>query len=157
MRIELLVNLKTTHGGIIPRGSIFSDEYKPIPGTISRKIGTPLVRILPDSPVSQSPVPQIVLPDEAVTMEAPEPKQSEIFMFQEEPLKESLDMEAEPPQIEEAAPETVPVEEKPPTVAKRRVRAKKKTAEIDSEKTTVSGGSRKTSVTKPRRRRKKTE
>lgn len=157
MRIELLVNLKTTHGGLIPRGSIFTDEYKPIPGTILRKIGTPLVRVLPDTPISQPPVPQIIEPEEAVTMEAPEPKQSEIFAFQQEPSKNFSHMEQQSPSVEEAASDQSEPELSSVKIRKPRVRRKVASSEnekqvsppVEVKKTT------KTTTTKTRRRRRK--
>ena len=114
MKVELLVNLKTTKGAIIAKGSVFSDEYKPLPGRISRlmKNHPGLVRILDDRKTS----PGVVVQEESFTMEAPEPTAQEVFEEEiEEKVKEDF-----------VAEEVKEVEEKPKKRKPGRPRAKKK-------------------------------
>jgi hypothetical protein len=77
MKVMLLVNLKTVGGRVVPKGSVFSDEYKPLPGFIARKIGTYMVQVLEDKPKYE-----IVDPDD-FTMEEPEPKLEETMRYVE--------------------------------------------------------------------------
>ena len=77
MKVMLLVNLKTAGGQIVPKGSVFSDEYKPLPGFIKRKVGTDLVQVIEEKPQYE-----IVDPDD-FTMEEPEPKLEETIRYVE--------------------------------------------------------------------------
>lgn len=77
MKVMLLVNLKTAGGMVVPKGSVFSDEYKPLPGFIKRKVGTDMVQVLEDKPKYE-----VVDPDD-FTMEEPEPKLEETMRYVE--------------------------------------------------------------------------
>ena len=156
MKVMLMVNLKLAKGRVLPKGAIFTDEYKPFPGFIQRKIGTPLVQVLEDK------IKHEVVEIDDFTMETPEPKQEEIMIEVDryvepvEEVKEEIekeywrdgvmqadpnDIEEEPepeqeveePEEEEEVEEPEQEEEDEP-VRKRRTRKKKDTDDESSKK-----------------------
>lgn len=122
MRVELLVNLKVANGSIIRKGTVFDDTYSPIPGVISRKIGTNLVRIISNKPKSHWSEAQIIKEDSSHFEELP-PKESEIMS----PEVETEVVEKEP-EVEEESVEKTPV--------KRTYARKKKSDSEDKPKRT---------------------
>ena len=138
MKVMLMVNLKIAKGKVIPKGAIFTDEYKPFPGFIQRKIGTPLVQVLEDK------IKYEVVDVDDFTMEAPEPKQEEVMIEVDryvepvEEIKALEEEEVEPEQEEEieepVQEEEVEQEEKIKPVRKRRTRKKKDTSDEEPKK-----------------------
>jgi len=110
MKVMLMVNLKTAGGTVIPKGSVFTDEYKPLPGFISRKLNNPnLVQI-----VEEKPKYNIVDADD-FTMEAPPPKQEETFQEKDRYVEPEPEADAEmeaalDPDDEDIAEEDVELE-----------------------------------------------
>jgi hypothetical protein len=137
MKVMLLVNLKTAGGRVVPKGSVFSDEYKPLPGFIARKVGTHMVQVLEDKPKYE-----IVDPDD-FTMEEPEPKLEETMRYVEPvefvkaipEVEEVFETTEDLSQFEEEIKEEEeePEEEIKEEVPKKR-RLKKKTDEEKSSK-----------------------
>lgn len=121
MKVRLEVNLKTANGAILPKGSIFSDEKKPLPSIIARKIGTKMVTVIEDRKI----IPTKVLP-ETFTFEEKAPEPQEVMPLQEKTVAEVSDST----KVEEYKNSLFPVkeeeEEEPTKVSRYRRRGRRK-------------------------------
>lgn len=149
MKVMLMVNLKTAGGTIIPKGSVFTDEYKPLPGFISRKLNNPnLVKIVEEKPKYN------IIDADDFTMEAPQPKQEEIFQEKDRYVEPEPKVITEPeadaemeaaldPDDEEIAEEDVELEPVLSGIQRRKVvkdkEVKAKKSKTASEKKTKKG------------------
>ncbi len=131
MKVRLEVNLKTINGVILPKGSIFSDEEKPLPAIITRKIGTKMVTVIEDRKIVPTKI-----KEQSFTFEEPAPKPEnttplpeKVMVETEEQVVDSTEVE-EPVEVEESEEENpllkeLEVEESPKRTYRRRGRRKK--------------------------------
>lgn len=124
MKVMLLVNLKTAGGMVVPKGSVFSDEYKPLPGFIKRKVGTHMVQVIEETPKYD-----VVDPDD-FTMEEPEPKLEETMRYVEPvelPIKKS---EPKPEPVLEETEDLSQYEEEKPSYTEEVIEKESKEEEL---------------------------
>jgi len=75
MKVELLVNLKIANGQIIQAGTIFSDEYGPIPASIMRRVARKTAKIVDSLPSPNTKKEEeVILEKVELTKEPPKSK-----------------------------------------------------------------------------------
>lgn len=63
MKVELLINLKLADGRIVNSGTIFSDEFVPIPASIMRRVNRGTARIVSSPAPIKKEVEQVIKTD----------------------------------------------------------------------------------------------